>query len=272
MNGWQAFKIALNLVGCFIGVIALLHLASIGFNVEFKPLFKQFVEECRNWIETLILLPVVEAGVHWCLDQLRRVGWQIPDLADHWRSIFTLMWLLLGAHARHWTDVVLVGVSRTSKTPGNAASQTPGNVAGLIVWAFIVALIVAVAAGTQPLDSAAVVVWPLAGFFLFVAGLGVLDALAGDVDWWGVLGTLAFAALMITDYSAYPTIHGFAVGSPALLAVVAIVGGFGLCFAVLGLVKGKTWRERLSNGDTVMGLKILGTMGTALALAYFFQV
>ena len=95
---------------------------------------------------------------------MRGLEMNIPDLAEHWRQVFTLLWLLMAAIARN--DL------------GN-----PGAFAAKIMWAAVCALFAAVAAGLQPLTDARWAMWTIGGFFVFYSVLSLRDVIAGREKW-----------------------------------------------------------------------------------------
>lgn len=264
-SSWRAIQGALRLVGCFVGVIALLKLAAIGFRIQFKPFFEEFIEQCRNWTEVLVLLPIFEPAAQWCLDRLREMNWSIPDLQPHWRQVFTLQWLLLAAVARNF----------------------PGHFVTKFMWAAVCAFAAAVAVGTQPLTSAAVYAWPLAIFLVFM--VIQLDKMGGSISGrpkegvplpgGDILFFIAFILLLwgYTGGDPMESFLGVAVDNPGLLVWACLVALMGLYFGVYGFLKVRSlrlqgrWSERDNPGLTATSLDIVGTMGMALGLAYIFR-
>jgi hypothetical protein len=233
----------LRALGIAVGIFAMWRLARIGFNVEFNDVFQAFLDRMRKFFELDAVIDVIE---EWCvvptLTWLRGFGWTIPHPGDHWRPVFTLEWLLLAAAARN----------------------LPGNIAVQIAWAFVCALLAAVAAGTQPPTTWAVVLWPIAALLLFGAGL------LGKFGATGLaLGAAAlFAAVGVFDTTPTKASLGFVNNSPALLNLVGLVGFIGLGMLMVGLTNGGTWRERLTDPSTAIGLDIVAVMGGAFGIGY----
>lgn len=242
----------LRLVGCFVGVIALLKLAITGLNVQLQPFFVDFVERCRGWTETLVLLPILDPVAHWIVERLRELKVAVPDLQPHWRSIFTLQWLLLAAVARNF----------------------PGYASFKFIWAAVSALAVAVAVGTQPLQSIAVFAWPFAGFLLFMFFLMVTIEREGGLPsgipmpyrntafWLAIL----LVALGLLGDDPLDSFFGTPVDSPGMLFWACLVAAIGTWFVVSGLSQ-----RGNPSAVTATGIDIVGTMGIALSLTLVFH-
>lgn len=263
-SSWRVISGAFRLVGCFVGIIALLKLAAIGFRIQFEPFFEEFIQQCRNWTEVIVLLPILEPAAHWCIDRLREMNLSVPDLQPHWRQVFTLQWLLLAAVARNF----------------------PGHFVTKFMWAAVCAFAAAVAVGTQPLNSAAVYAWPLAIFLVFM--VIQLDKMGGSLSGRPKEGVplpggdiLLFIAfiLLLWGYGWDPmeSFFGVAVDNPGLLVWACLVGLMGLYFGAYGWLTVRwlrlqgRWSGRDRSGLIATSLDVVGTMGMALGLAYIFR-
>src|SRR5262249_41806203 len=95
--------------------------------------------------------------LRWLIDKalagLRHLGLNL-SLYSHWRYVFILDWLLLGACSRAF------------------APKLSGRGVLALGWAGVCALIFAVIAGSKPLESAYVGVTPFASFMVYMSGMG----------------------------------------------------------------------------------------------------
>lgn len=109
---WTLLRIA----GIIVGVAALLRLALISFGIEYKEFFQAFLDNIANIVELGFLLDPLEKLVQAALDWLRGISLPIPELQPHWRPIFTLAWLFLGAYARNYpADAITFRRARRSR-------------------------------------------------------------------------------------------------------------------------------------------------------------
>lgn len=242
-SGFSLWALA-RIVGIAVGVATLLRLASIGFNVEYNDLFKAFQDRMAAFFELGGIIDFIEEWiVHPTLHFLRDLNLPIPPLQDHWRQVFALTWLLLAAVARNY----------------------PGNIVGQLLWAAVCALVTAVAVGTQPFNSTAVLWWPSAGVIFFMAGLLPPTARRDGRRTWLIIPGAALSAAPFFDIAPITKVLGYPVENPALLGLVIVVGGTGLLFAALGFLRGR------SVPATAMGLDILWVMGLALGIGYLMM-
>lgn len=249
-DGLKYFWIAVRLAGGMLGVLTLLSIAAVGLGVEYKVFFQEFLNRLKDWIELAPLLdPIEKYVVYPTLDWFRSFGWTIPELADHWRSIFTLMWLLQLTVARRWAS-------------GFGAI-------GYAAWAFLCAVATGVATGTAPLGSWAVGLWPTVGLLFF---FGSIELVRDGRGWWQILlAALVAAGTVFYGFSTSPADFGVLVPSLGLSYWIFAVGFFGLLFLASGLLSGGSWRDRLSATDTDAGLDIIGVMGAALFIGWLMQ-
>jgi hypothetical protein len=234
MNGW----LLLRLLGISVGIITLLGFATDYMHVEFKPYFQTVLESLQGLVDTIIAAEQIE----WMLDYLRSsVPW-VPDPAKHWRPIFTL------------TALLLLSVAR----------QMPWEV---IPIAFFCTLIPAVYAGTVPMGSPAVSIWPVAGLGAF---LGIVASLLGNVRDAQIflaacgLNALLGCAVVVLGYTAPDDTTPF-------IGLASLVGITGVAAIVAGWsdANGTLW-QRLTYPGTLFGLDVTGTFGGAITLAYLF--
>jgi len=259
------FWFAARVVGVTLGILTLLKLATIGFGIEYKQFFQAFLDRLRDFIDLSPLLdPIEEYALRPLFNWLRGIGWSIPELANHWRYVFTLNSLLMLAMARRFS--------------GNMFSAA-------VVWAFVCALVSAAATGTMPLSSRAVFYWPILSVLAFMA---LPEAVRRRPGPWALLFGLLFAAyLFLVGYMAtvpVKSVFGLAVPSPTLFLLAITVAFFGAIALLMGLVllpilsasigdiPGAPPRvSPLDNAVTAMGLDVLGVMGGALTIGYLMM-
>jgi len=247
---WTTLRIA----GGIVGVATLLRLATIGFGVEYKAFFQQFLDQLRNIVELGFLIdPYEKLVVRPVLDWLRGAGWSLPELAPYWRSVFTLMWLLMLTTARHF--------------PANAVARFP--------WAFACATIYAVTVGVTQMSPVTLLLSFVGANFVFTGGLLFLRPARSSIRYGAsvvlcLLGLTVFIAAVFLNGMARPTSN--AAGFPPLLVVTAIVGLWGATFLSLGLLDGllgrRTWHEVFNQPPGADGLDIVGVMGAALFIGW----
>lgn len=231
-----------------VGVATLLRLATIGFNIEYKEFFQEFLDQVRNIVELGFLVDPIDKLVHGFLEWVRSFGWHIPDLQPHWQQVFTLSWLLMAAIARNWS----------------------GALEARMVLAFACALASGVAAGTAPPDSVAIFFYPAAGFVLFFGLAGLPDFVVNRHR--AVLGLMTLFQFIVMAIAAYvssdtKSVAG-AVQNPALLLLVLSVGFSGIVSIIAGQIGRLIWREKRDSEIAATGFDIVAVMGLALAIGY----
>jgi|GEM_PF-6170870 len=233
----------LRIFGIIVGTASLLRLASLAGVVEYKDVFVAFIDRLSDIIELGYLLDVIEKFiVHPVFEWIRSFGWHLPELQPHWRSVFTLTWLMLAAIGRHERGITVL----------------------LLPLGLVCALIGAAAVGTMPVTSDAVSSWPAAALCLFMAGIAVID---GDVR-----ATLIFLAAAAINAAVRWFLPPGKDATFPLLALAGIVGLAGLMFLVVGFRYARgTFRERMASSTVAMGLDILSVMGLALGIGYLMM-
>lgn len=192
----------IRLTGITLGIVTLLGLASGYLNVEFKP----FVENLLVRLQFLSDYIIQPDAIEWALDWLRQHFAWVPKPEPHWKPVYTLSALIMLSWARRMPWYMLP-------------------------FAVVCALVPAILSSTKPLDSLAVALWPLAGYFAFFA---IADALNND-------RSDAAAGFAIAAATAFVG-HIFATSSAALVAW-PIAGYF--AFIAIFEALGKNWRGAL---------------------------
>jgi len=227
----------------------LLLLAMSVFGVSFSVPFEDALKYLGGLIADVLQLELIEAAIRKLLASL---AINLPKLGEHWHNVFVLIWLLLGSSARAF------------------GRQLTGIVMPLILifWAALCALFVAIATGTVPLNSAAMLGWPLAGVVLFFSVLFLLDEpeLPSASKWLGVLLFVPIAALAasIRPLPLRSDAFGIELPSVGMLFWVLSVGAFGLFQLAGGLLAGREWH---TSARIAIGFDIVGAYGIAIALA-----
>lgn len=241
----------LRACGIGVGIATLLRLATISFNVEFNDVFQAFLDRMRAFFELDAVIDVIEEWfVRPTLMWLRGFDLDVPDLQPHWRPVFTLTWLLMMAHARNRVDTFAVQGLR-------------------IAWLVYCALLTAIAAGTQPLASWAVALWPAAGFMLYLAG-ALLEEPRKSLNWAAAAATTATVGILFPP----PAVSTAGLGEhnlAALFVAVALVVFFGLWMFTSALsdrAKGEWPGPILSHPAMAASLDVLGVIGGAFAIGY----
>ncbi|MEQ1754693.1 MAG: hypothetical protein ABL973_11230 [Micropepsaceae bacterium] len=163
--------LALRMIAILLGVAAAVGLAqsSLGFRFpeEFLPLLERVDDLIGvfTWPFGIFLERVVR--------YLQEQGFAF-ELHDHWHGVFVLLWLFNGSF------------SRNLNTPPNfrIAAADMRDLLGFApawIWAAVTAFLGSAFAGTVPLQHPAVLLWPIAAFFLFRAGDNLMIASRGVV-------------------------------------------------------------------------------------------
>jgi hypothetical protein len=228
----------IRLAGIALGIITLLGFASGYLGVEFKPYFKNVLDWLERHLVDFIVRP---EEIEWTLDYLRQHFTWVPKPEPHWKTLYTLTTLLILSLARRARREVWYAVP----------------------IAIVCSLVPAVFAGTMPVGSWAVAVWPISGFIAFM----LIPALQAGY-WWSALSLAAFtAALAALGYFIDTTGEG----SGALVGLAVVVGSWGILMLLLGLIGYEgSLSGRLKKPGTAIGLDITATLGGALALGYLF--
>jgi hypothetical protein len=230
----------LRLVGIAIGIITLLSFASGYLHFNFIPYFADVLA----WLQLLVDTIIRAEDIEWALDQLRQSYPWVPNPDEHWRPIYTLTALLLLSIARSINKVVISPFL-------------------ILPTAVVSALVPAIFAGTLPLGSPAVILWPLAGLALFYSFLAFLGGgLRSSRN--AILGAAILAALGIL---VGPVIDVDVIGMVALAVSVGLIG---FALLAIALLDNNPFWVLKKDPFALAGTDILGTLGGALALGYLF--
>jgi hypothetical protein len=147
--------------------IVLLSMKTLGWQYDVE--FTTFMVWLGDSVVSMLHLEVFEA---WMRDLFAAWNINLPPLAKHWHNVFVLQWLMVGSWAR-----AIGGIMSGRAEDGNVNWLASTSAAfGVLLWAGICSLIGAVAAGTMPVTSSAVFLWPFASIMVFRAGLTATDA------------------------------------------------------------------------------------------------
>lgn len=263
---WTALRIA----GWFIGIYALLKLATLAGGVTYAAVFQAWLDSLRDILDLgFILRPLAAWAIQPMLEFLRGLGFAIPPLQDHWQQVFVLTWLLAAAVARN------LSFSETSNTPWqylrtrNLSLGVSTPVA--LGLAFVCTLPFCVAAGTVPVGSPAVIAWPLVGYstFLVITALLRRAWLRVLIDTALLAGGAGFA-IAAYSYRGYllPTVEG--TNWLRILAFIVWVYGLFLLWSGLFDRQGDTFGQRLQHPYAATGLDITAVLLGAFGLATVF--
>lgn len=253
------FPWRVRLLGICFAAIALLLMAMKSFGLHFNaPGFEEFLRWLGDGLSSLFApLEVI------IRDFLLMFDLRLPKLGEYWHHVFVLLWLLFGSVAKNAANASADDVPPLSKSwlRGFLIFEVP-----ILLWAFTSALVTAVAVGSWQNPAAAILFGPIAGIMLFGAGVAVLEF------WWGgamlsLLGSAGFSYLGYTIAATSKSSSGIGF---TLSFWVILIGMAAISSIAEGLLKGKTWRERLLNPLTGSGLDILAAYSIAFALAWAF--
>lgn len=267
------FPWLVRILGVFLAAVQLVLLSMNALGFEYSVPFEDFMTWLGDRIASALQLDAIEAMIR---DWLARFAIALPELGKHWHHVFVLLWLLLGSASRFRAN----NDAEPAPLLSLAWFRNAGFAFVLLAWAAICALLIAVATGTVPLSSIAVLLWPLAGLGVFLAGLSLLGALTLTKAPWLLPLALGNTAVIIALTYLFPKpmmgpqppqlVFAIVSNGPGLLSLVIIVGLWGLMFVGFGLLERKTWRERLINPTTAIGLDIISAYAIAFALAAVF--
>lgn len=205
----------LRVLGILLGGVSLVLLSRPAFGLQFKVVFEGWLDVLGDSLSRFFA-PLEYHVVVPVIDWLRSFHLDIPHPAKYWHHAFVLLWLLHSSVARNFTR----GLGW-------------GPLLILMLWAGLTALVAGAMSGTMPLDSRAILYWPLAGVMAFGTGFGLLGVSLLGAPWWPSLLFAALAALLayqgLADARPTTSIFGIAVASPGLLELAAVVGCMGAC-------------------------------------------
>lgn len=252
----------LRSTGVVLGAVSLMLLSVPALGLQFSGVFQSVIDDLASAfdrifrpLEVLLIQPVI--------DWLFFVD---LHLQKHWHYVFVLLWLFNGTYARN--------------IPKHHSWQLR---AILIFWSGFTALIAAASTGVMPLDSWAVLCWPLGGIVAFLAGVNVsgywaLPQRESETMLYvaGPRTLMGFATVALLAYvgSNEPMTAPFDLEVPSygLLLLALAVALFGLVTLLLALVivPRLVGEQPLPLGTdplSGMGLDILATFGFAIFFA-----
>jgi hypothetical protein len=256
------FSWTLRIAGWIVGIYALLKLASATGTVTYTKVFQAWMNSLRDIVDLgFLLTPLKMAVILPALDFIRSFDIPIPPLQDHWQQVFVLTWLLSAAWTRN--------LSESNSTPV------------ALVAAFFITLPFCVAAGTMPVDSAAILAWPFAGFLAFLTVLVLLGNESTQripilvYNARGKLVTIVHQLKwpLFASFTAAFTAAGYFFGTnqdlPQLVLLAGFVGLIGLLLLTAGMFM-RIYLRRAQNPEFGTGLDITATMLGAFGLATVF--
>jgi hypothetical protein len=256
------FSWPLRIAGWLVGIYALLKLATATGAVTYTQVFQAWMDSLRDIVDLgFLLTPLKVAVILPALDFIRTFDIPIPPLQDHWQQVFLLMWLLSAAWARN--------LSESSSTPV------------ALLAAFFITLPFCVAAGTMPLDSAAILAWPFAGFLAFLTVLVLLGNQSTQripVLVYNVRGKLVTIIHplkwpLFASFTAAFTAAGYVFGTnqelPQLVLLSGFIGLIGLLLLAAGIFM-RIYLRPAQNPELGTGLDITAVMLGAFGLATVF--
>ena len=251
-----------RILGIVTGAISFAILLWKGFDFAFGPFLLASLQAYEDQAHALFGL--FEPFIKTQLDAVRAyVGWDL-QLYPHWKHAFLLMWLFFGASAQATWKVGYRGTAIFA-----------------FVWGGAVALVMGIMSGTVPLDSEALVLWPILGFTLFGLGNAAWTAVferSASSSWlehfwirgvtaYAVVGLLAVIGLLdVGARSLFPELHTLPSPGLALLtALIVVLALFLLAAGVLRRLSGSDGNSRvgLRNFDIEIALSMLAVIGGA---------
>jgi hypothetical protein len=242
MNGWLLVRFA----GIVVGIATLLRVATNEGIVNYDPLFRSWMDWLSDIVELGFLTKIIGPLLHWGVEQVRNLGFIVPDLQDEWRPAFVLGMLIFGTFTRH--------------IPGNwLFAATP-------IFALVIAVVsglqgtlepVAAVAALSAVTIAAVVVATTSAYF--VAAMAPITVVVAYLSAAAITAAVAItaAAALVAAFTV-----GF-VGAAVTIVAAALV----LIFAAGFVSRSRGWRALFASATFGMGLDILFTMAVAFAIA-----
>ncbi len=177
-------------------------------------------------------------------------------------------------------------------TPFARASPSDVGWSGFLfrfIWAGMCALIAGVMAGTLPLESPQIVLWPVAGIFAYFTGVSIADAtlrVPGDGGRLDLLGIEHLLMLVLTGVSILVAVGMIPISlgvvmpelvAPGLVFLAALIGIIGVGFLMGGLIandgSGEGFLQKwLTSPGARIGLDILSVLGGAATIVYIAQL
>lgn len=241
------FWLLVRIAGWLVGIYALLKLARATGTVTYTQVFQAWMDSLRGIVDLgFLLTPLKIAAILPALDLIRSFDIPIPPLQEHWQQLFVLTWLVSAAFARNLSFGVLTPVA--------------------IGIAFICTLPFCVAAGTMPIGTVAIVAWPSAAIFAFIAIASASRANKSD----GPKFAFAAAIGLVVSFAALGYFLGTTGERPDQLVILAyMVGGMGFSILLLGLYNGSPG-QRFQHPLSTAGLDVIAVLLGAFGLATVF--
>jgi hypothetical protein len=262
-----SIMLVLRIALILLGIMSATLMGQEAFGAQWSERFLAVLAVIRDAVGTLVApldLLVVQPG----LRILRSWGVDIT-LHDHWKHVFVLMWLVLGAWAKFQT----------------AAQPTLAFRIFNFVWGFVCAAAAGVASGTAEYHERALLFWPLAALCLYFTGryartllferhdatVTTLTALCliGSAIFTGYCTLVAVGVVPMAPFSAD------GLPNPGLAMLAAFVAFFGFYLFMMPSIKRGgdiEFGEWLHARQAQAGIDILSVMGGAAFLVWLGNV
>lgn len=244
-------KLLLRMPFLVLAGISLVLLSIPALGVSFSDTFMGTLKVLGDVIGIVFQRELIEAAIRKALAPFAIDFHPEP----YWHHAFVLLWLFNGSWARN----------------RGRGLRGWGEFLFMIIWGGLTALVAGALTGTVPLNSEAMIIWPLAGLSAFVAGSFLRNAVAGLFTWWWPLILTGLSALL--SYLAYTNaktmtpIFGLDVPSPGLLSSASMIGASGLFIFLAGLFFTARYDYPIDNDLARLGLDIVGAFFIAFVLA-----
>lgn len=266
----------LRIASILLGIASAVLLAHSGFGMRVNEDFLLFLDVVRDAVGFVVLpfeLLIVNPADHWLHEQ----GFEF-QLHPHWKHTFVLSWLYYGAFAR------AAWVMRWLSPPQSSMGATQVWIDSAFDWiaGFTCAITGGVLAGTVPLSTPLVFVWPLVAYALYrpvreVSALIALQLsrLASLIDGHYEAMTLHTGPatfLQQLSLAILAAVVGFGLvrsSSPGLVSLIAFIGGVAVLYLRWGGAFNRNWWRNLNREPQCrVGLDILSVLGGAAIIVY----
>lgn len=253
------FNWPLRLIAYVLAAAAMIGLLRQTDTVVFQPGFIAFLDQLKGIIDLGYPLDIlqriaIEPSLIVIRDVFRSVGWQLPELQDHWRQIFVLIWLSVGTQARHY--------SISTESVGEFGLAARLTVAALGSLPF------SVAAGLFPFGFGSVLIASM-GFMGFFGLYSIIIGNWRDSAIWAK-GIVSLGFLGIS-FGALESLAPAESGSIALFLLLCATVAFSAYSMLEGLRSEGNWKERLTDADTLFGADVLAATGLAFSAVVFLS-